>query len=98
MQDWPEEAEERSFIEADCEGEWGDRRQELVFISSGRGISEATLCAALDDALLTDEELALGPQQWAQAFEDDFPEWGLLDGDGEDDHDHDHDHHHGGLL
>ena len=48
--------------------EWGDRRTGLVFI--GRDVDEESLTAALDDALLTDEEMAA---EWA-AFENPFPE------------------------
>lgn len=35
---------------------------------------------ALTEALLTDEEMALGPRHWEQQFEDTF-EFGDLDGD-----------------
>ncbi len=42
--------------------EYGDRRQELVFI--GNGLDEVTLRARLDAALLTDEEMAAGPESW----------------------------------
>jgi G3E family GTPase len=79
----------------------GDRRQELVFI--GIDYNEAQITGALDTALLTDDEWALGPDGW-KAFEDPFESWehddteGAGDGEEEDEddaHDHDHDHHHG---
>jgi G3E family GTPase len=70
-EEWPD-GEARQQIEADWSEPWGDRRQELVFI--GVDLDEAALRARLDLALLTDEEWARGPTQWAQ-FEDPFPPW-----------------------
>jgi hypothetical protein len=52
---------------------WGDRCQQLVWI--GVGMDEAGLRAMLDGCLLTDAEMALGPDGWAAAFEDDLPPW-----------------------
>jgi len=51
---------------------WGDRRQELVLI--GQDMDEVALRARLDACLLTDAEMALGPEGWAQ-FEDPFGVW-----------------------
>jgi G3E family GTPase len=59
---WPDDPESLASTQADWQEPWGDRRQELVFI--GQAVSESMLCAALDAALLTDEEQALGPEGW----------------------------------
>lgn len=60
----------RSDLGFEWDDEWGDRRTGLVFI--GRGVAEKDLVAALDDCLLTDEEMAA---DWA-AFESEtrFPD------------------------
>lgn len=49
---------------------FGDRRHELVFI--GIDMPKAEMLAALDAALLTDDELALGEDGWRN-FDDPFP-------------------------
>jgi hypothetical protein len=63
---------------------WGDRCQEIVWI--GINMDEAGLRGMLDACLLTDEEMALGPEGWA-AFEDPLPPWDLLEGEEEEDWD-----------
>lgn len=49
-----------------AEGRWdavyGDRAQELVFI--GCGMDQGAVRSALEGALLTDDEFALGPEEW----------------------------------
>jgi hypothetical protein len=60
--------------------QWGDRCQELVWI--GIHMDEAGLRAMLDRCLLTDEEMALGPDGWAE-LEDPLPEWQVALEEGE---------------
>lgn len=86
-------------------GEWGDRRQEMVFI--GENLDRKTLEKLLDECLLTDDEW----QKWEgimrkedlddearrealeDVFDDGFPDWAS------DDEDHEgHDHAHPGGL
>lgn len=82
-------------------GEWGDRRQEIVFI--GEGLDHEALEEMLDACLLTDGEY----EEWKgvmrkdgleeeerrevleELFEDGFPDWA---GDGEDEDHEGHDH------
>ena len=86
-EEWPDE--ERALIDALWQAPYGDRRQELVLI--GQTMHESALRAGLDACLLTDAELALGPEGWA-IFDDPFGDWLVpTDNDDEDHTGHDHD-------
>ena len=69
---WPEDEDLRLSIMQNWQQGSGDARQELVFI--GMQMDEAALRRQLDAALLTDKEMALGPQGW-QFFSDPVPAW-----------------------
>merc|ERR1719481_1723171 len=50
------------------EYKYADRRQELVFI--GQGLKHEQIQKILDQCLLNDEEMEMGPEKWAEAFAD----------------------------
>lgn len=66
---WPTAAEDRGAIEALWDSAVGDARQELVLI--GIGMDERALIQLLDSCLLTDAEMADGPEGWL-GLEDPF--------------------------
>lgn len=67
---WPLEYLED--IESQWEEPYGDCRQELVFI--GQNVEAEKVCLELDACLLSDSELAAGPDVWRH-YRDDFPQW-----------------------
>lgn len=71
LKHWPIEGDERRRIDDVWEEPYGDRRQELVVVGAPR-ISGA-LMLALRNAMLTDEEMELGPDAWLQ-FPDPLPD------------------------
>lgn len=69
---WPEDEEYLASIEKNWVEPFGDMRQELVFI--GQDLDKASVYQALDDCLLSDEQLLAGKELW-QSLEDPFPAW-----------------------
>ena len=69
---WPDDETYVSNIEAEFTGDYGDRRQEIVFI--GQHLEPEAICNRLDTCLLDDEEYAAGPASW-QTYTDPFPAW-----------------------
>ena len=67
--EWPPVPELRAEIRSHFDGEYGDRRQELVII--GTEMDQNTIRAALDACLLTGAEMASGWKHWRQ-FDDPF--------------------------
>jgi G3E family GTPase len=70
--EWPTDPESRATILGHWEGDYGDRRQELVFI--GQNLSVERVRGALAACLLTPTELLAGPTAW-QALPDPWPTW-----------------------
>jgi len=69
-EDWPIEETEIAGIRSSFAGEYGDRRQELVFI--GQGLDQERIESLVDRCLLTDSEFAEGPSAWLE-LEDPLP-------------------------
>ncbi len=68
---WPHDNQFEDFVAHNWDSEWGDRRQELVFI--GIDMDETRLRAGLDRCLVDADGYT--PESW-QALPDPFPEWG----------------------
>ena len=71
-ENWPEDPEYLQSIQEQWEEPFGDMRQELVFI--GQGLDQEAIVSALDQCLLSDEQLLQGKQHWA-TLNDPFPVW-----------------------
>ncbi|WP_341647116.1 GTP-binding protein [Thauera sp. SDU_THAU2] len=69
---WPQDPEAVAAIKQYWDEEVGDARQEIVLI--GMDMDEAALRTRFDSCLLTDEEMALGPQAWT-GWHNPFPDW-----------------------
>ena len=57
-------------IKKDFEGEYGDRRQEIVFIGDKTEMSIEEITEQLDFCLLTEKEMKLGVEGWKQKIKD----------------------------
>lgn len=79
--EWPQDEESLAEIRANLQEPYGDRRSEIVVI--GRNMDREALVARFRACQLTPEELAGGPEAWAQ-FPDPFPAWTPS----EEEHDH----------
>jgi G3E family GTPase len=71
-QEWPQNEEYTANILQEFVGDFGDRRQEIVFI--GQRLEPEAIQARLDACLLSDKELRAGPAGW-QDYPDPFPLW-----------------------
>lgn len=69
---WPEDEEYLATIQDVWEEPFGDMRQELVFI--GQGLDKSAVFNALDNCLLSEEEILAGKEYWL-SLDDPFPNW-----------------------
>jgi len=69
---WPDDPESVALIRAKWDEQVGDARQELVLI--GMEMDEQALRSRFDACLLTDGEMAAGPDVW-MSWSNPFPEW-----------------------
>ncbi len=69
---WPSDKEYLASIKKVWVEPFGDMRQELVFI--GQGLDQQGMTQALNDCLLTEQEVVRGKSYWA-TLDDPFPEW-----------------------
>jgi G3E family GTPase len=72
LQAWPDNLDDIAMINDLFTGEYGDRRQELVFI--GQDLDRIVLESVLESCVLTDEEMAMGPEAWSQ-MDDPWSAW-----------------------
>ena len=71
--DWPTDQDYLDSIAENWVEPFGDMRQELVFI--GQNLDQDKMTKALEDCLLTEDEVLKGKQHWA-TLKDPFPIWG----------------------
>ena len=71
---WPSDEQERKKIDEIWDKQFGDRRQEIVFI--GVDLEESSVKRQLNKCLITDKEEKLGVKGWAR-FTDPLPAFDL---------------------
>ncbi|WP_445115505.1 zinc metallochaperone GTPase ZigA [Acinetobacter sp. WZC-1] len=72
QENWPQDLQSITAIENNWDPKTGDARQEIVII--GMNMNEQALRHQLDECLLTDTEMAQGPESWMQ-LANPFPGW-----------------------
>lgn len=71
-ENWPSDPDYLESIEKQWVEPFGDMRQELVFI--GQGLDEIAMTQALDNCLLSEEDMSRGKAHWL-TLSDPFPAW-----------------------
>ena len=71
-ENWPDDEDYLASIQKQWVEPFGDMRQELVFI--GQGLDQVNIKKALDDCLLSEEEMLKGKHYW-RSLKDPFPAW-----------------------
>ncbi len=71
-ENWPQDEEYLASIAEHWVEPFGDMRQELVFI--GQGLDKDGMTQALDECLLSEEEMLQGKAYW-ETLQDPFPAW-----------------------
>ena len=71
-EDWPKDEDYLASIKRQWVEPFGDMRQELVFI--GQGLDQNAMTEALDQCLLSEEDVLKGKHYWA-TLSDPFPAW-----------------------
>ena len=72
QESWPTDEEYLATIKEQWVEPFGDMRQELVFI--GQGLDQNAIVHALDDCLLSEEDVLRGRAYW-ETLPDPFPAW-----------------------
>tara|TARA_A100001035_G_scaffold243747_1_gene210970 strand:+ start:737 stop:1951 length:1215 start_codon:yes stop_codon:yes gene_type:complete len=70
--DWPTDEQALASIKENWIEPFGDMRQELVFI--GQSLNEKAITNALDDCLVTEDDMLKGEEFWIN-LNDPFPPW-----------------------
>ncbi len=73
-ENWPQDAESRQFAKRYWQEPYGDRRQEIVVIGFSKQMDETWVRARLDECLLDETEMSMGPKVWLH-MQDPFASW-----------------------
>ena len=71
-ENWPTDEQALATIKENWIEPFGDMRQELVFI--GQGLDEAAMKKALDECLVSEDDMLKGAEFWTD-LDDPFPPW-----------------------
>lgn len=74
QESWPQDAESREFARRYWQEPYGDRRQEIVIIGFSSKMDEAWVRAQLNECLLDETEMSMGPKVWRH-LQDPFASW-----------------------